>query len=92
MPRGRSQRVKSKPPRKSVKKRAIAETPYVELPETISDLDYSDRGAAPSSRLEELIASGLAQPAKHDIRDLPAPKSGPSLSAALAELRNEERY
>ena len=49
-----------------------------------------------ASRLDALLASGRARPARCSIADLPAParrKHGrPSLSAALAEMRDAERY
>ncbi len=46
----------------------------------------------PTSSLQSLFDSGLARPAKRSVVDLPMPAPGPSLSAALDELRNEERY
>ncbi len=49
-----------------------------------------------TGRLEALVASGRARPAKRSIADLPAParrKAGqPPLSAALAAMRDAERY
>jgi prevent-host-death family protein len=45
-----------------------------------------------SSTLPGLIDSGLARPPRRDIADLPAPESGPSLSEALAAMRDAERY
>ncbi len=48
--------------------------------------------AIPVSRLEELVTSGRARPARHDLADMPAPMTGPKLSEALAEMRAEERY
>lgn len=48
--------------------------------------------AIASSRLEELVASGQARPARGDIRDLPAPPEGPRLSEQLEAMRAEERY
>ena len=44
------------------------------------------------SRVDELVESGLASPARGDLADLPAPDSGPSLSAALEAMRSAERY
>ena len=44
------------------------------------------------SRVDELVESGLASPARGDLADLPAPGSGPSLSAALEATRSAERY
>lgn len=63
----------------------------------------TDRGRAvaqliplPASRLEALVAAGRARPPKRSLADLgPAPKrrrGEPSLSAVLAEMRDEERY
>jgi prevent-host-death family protein len=48
--------------------------------------------ALPERPLDRLVASGRARMPRRDIRDLPAPPSGSSLSTALAEMRNEERY
>jgi prevent-host-death family protein len=49
-----------------------------------------------SGRLNELLAAGRARPAKRSMSTLPAPsrrKPGrPSLSEALAEMRDAERY
>ena len=44
------------------------------------------------SRIEELIDSGLARPAKRPILDLPERKPGPSLSAEILRMRDEERF
>lgn len=63
----------------------------------------TDRGRAvaqliplPASRVESLVAAGRARPPKRSLADLgPAPKrrrGEPSLSAVLAEMRDEERY
>ena len=45
-----------------------------------------------SSRLEELLASGRARPARGDITDLPVPHHGPRLSEELEAMRAAERY
>jgi prevent-host-death family protein len=45
----------------------------------------------PSSRLRSLIDSGRALPRRREISELPAPRSGVDLSAALAEMRDAER-
>ena len=45
-----------------------------------------------SSRLEELVASGRARPARGDIAELPAPQDGPRLSRELEAMRAAERY
>ena len=44
------------------------------------------------SNLDALVEAGLARPSKRDIRDLPAPEPGPSLSEALADMRDDERW
>lgn len=46
----------------------------------------------PESRLDRLVELGRARPARRDIRDLPAPEVGPSLSAELEAMRSDERY
>lgn len=43
------------------------------------------------SRLEALIASGRARPARRSIADLEVPDSGRSLSAPLRAMRDDER-
>lgn len=48
--------------------------------------------AMPSSRIEELLESGRARPARRSITDLPDPADGPSLSAELEAMRDAERY
>ncbi len=48
--------------------------------------------AIPESRLEELISSGRARPPRRDLAEIPPPPAGPSLFAALAEMRDDERY
>ena len=42
--------------------------------------------------LQRLLASGRARPPRRDIRELPAPSPGPSLTAELAAMRDAERY
>ena len=46
----------------------------------------------PTSNLQLMIDSGRARPPRRDIGDLPAPETGPSLSAELALMRKVERY
>jgi len=46
----------------------------------------------PASRLAQLVAAGLARPAKHDLADLPSPAPGPDLSDVLAAQRDAEQY
>jgi prevent-host-death family protein len=62
-------------------------------------ITITDRGrpvaqltAIPSSRLQLLIASGHARPARRDIATLPAPEPGPNLTEELTTMRNAERY
>lgn len=62
-------------------------------------ITVTDRGrpvvemiAVPSSPLELLLASGRARRPRRNLRDLPAPEPGPSLSGELTARRNEERY
>jgi len=64
-----------------------------------STITITDRGRAvaqltaiPASRLQQLIASGKARPPRRDIRDLPAPETGPDLSKELAAMRGSEQY
>lgn len=59
----------------------------------------SDRGrpvaqlvAIPASSLDRLLAAGKARPPRRDIRDLPAPEPGPSLSDGLRLMRDSERH
>ena len=47
--------------------------------------------AIPASRLEGMLESGRARPARRSIADLPAPEDGPGLSAGLAAMRDDER-
>lgn len=44
------------------------------------------------SCLRELIETGRARPAQRRIEKLPLPEPGPSLTAALLTMRDEERY
>ena len=62
-------------------------------------ITITDRGrpvaqltAIPSSRLPQLIASGLARPARRPIGRLPAPEPGPNLTEELAAMRGTDRY
>lgn len=63
------------------------------------DIVITDRGrpvarmtALPTSRLQALIDAGLAREARGSLADLPPPEPGPDISAALAEMRDDERY
>ncbi len=62
-------------------------------------ITITDRGRAvaqltaiPSSRIQQLIATGHARPARREIATLPAPEPGPSLTEDLLATRNVERY
>lgn len=46
----------------------------------------------PASRLQQLVASGRARPARRRLQDLPAPAPGPHLGADLSVAREAERY
>lgn len=48
--------------------------------------------AIPTSRLEALLASGRARPARRPLSDLPAPAEGSGLSAELETMRIAERH
>lgn len=59
----------------------------------------TDRGRAvalliplPTSRLEALLASGQARPARRRVADLPAPSISGDLSSELSRMREDERY
>lgn len=45
----------------------------------------------PATRLQQLLESGRARPARRRIDTLQPPKPGPSLSAELAAMRADER-
>lgn len=45
----------------------------------------------PATRLQSLLDSGRARPARCRIDQLPTPKKGPALSAELAAMRADER-
>jgi len=81
---------------RALKQNASAVVAEAAAGETIT---ITDRGrpvarltAIPVSRLQELVDSGRARPAKRDILDLPAPDEGPALSEELAAMREAERY
>ena len=48
--------------------------------------------AIPSSTVERRLVAGSARAPRRDIRELPAPVHGPSLSEVLAAMRSDERY
>ena len=63
------------------------------------NVTITDRGrpvarmtAIPASRLEGMLESGRARPARRSIADLPAPEDGPDLSTELAAVRDDERW
>jgi prevent-host-death family protein len=47
--------------------------------------------AIPASALQRLVGAGRARPARRDVRDLPPPTAGPTLSGVLAGMRDAER-
>lgn len=48
--------------------------------------------AIPASPLRALVEAAEARPPRIALRDLPAPQVGPSVSAALASMRDDERF
>ena len=81
---------------RALKQNASAVVAGVVAGETVT---ITDRGrpvalmtAIPSSRLEGLLEAGRARPARRAVADLPAPEDGPSLSAVLVAMRDDERY
>lgn len=48
--------------------------------------------AIPASPLRALLRAGDARPPRIALRDLPAPRPGPDISAELARMRDDERY
>lgn len=62
-------------------------------------MTVTDRGRAVArltplrtSPLEQAVEAGVARPARLSMTALPAPVPGPSLSGALGEARDAERY
>jgi prevent-host-death family protein len=81
---------------RALKQNASAVVADASTGETVT---ITDRGRAvaqltaiPTSRLQQLIASGKARAPLVDIKALAAPKPGPNLSDELAEMRGDERY
>lgn len=81
---------------RALKQNASAVVASAAAGETVT---ITDRGrpvaqlsAIPSSRLDGLIASGRARPARRRISELQAPTGGPKLSDELAAMRAAERY
>jgi prevent-host-death family protein len=48
--------------------------------------------AIPSSPLQRLVSAGRARPARRSLGELEPPVPGPSISGALEEMRDAERY
>ena len=48
--------------------------------------------ALAASRVQQLVEAGRARPPRRSLSDLPAPTPGPDLTAALAEMRDDERW
>jgi prevent-host-death family protein len=81
---------------RALKQNASAVVAQVSAGESIT---ITDRGrpvalltAIPTSRVDQLIASGRARAARRDIAALDAPEPGPSLSHAVIATRDTERY
>lgn len=81
---------------RALKQNASAVVAQAAAGETVT---ITDRGRpvaqlipVPTSRLGELVESGRARPARRPLRELSPPKAGPSLSEALAGMREDERY
>ena len=81
---------------RALKQNASAVVADVAAGQTVT---ITDRGrpvarmtAIPASRLEGMLESGRARPARRSIADLPAPEDGADLSATLAAMRDAERY
>ena len=63
------------------------EQPILHLPGTVARMT-----ATSLSRLDELVSSGRARPARRDIAELPPPPEGPELSQELEAMRAGERF
>jgi len=81
---------------RALKQNASAVVAEAAAGETVT---ITDRGrpvaqltAIPASRLRSLIDSGRPRVRRSDITEIPAPDSGPALTAALSEMRDAERY
>ncbi|MEM7092028.1 MAG: type II toxin-antitoxin system prevent-host-death family antitoxin [Actinomycetota bacterium] len=81
---------------RALKQNASAVVAEAAAGETVT---ITDRGrpvarmtAIPASPLQAMIDEGTARPARRSLDDLPAPESGPSLSATLQAMRDEERW
>jgi prevent-host-death family protein len=81
---------------RALKQNASAVVATAAAGETVT---ITDRGrpvaqmtSIPASPFQRMLNSGRARPPRRDIRELPAPKPGPDLSAELAAIRDAERY
>ena len=81
---------------RALKQNASAVVAQAAAGETIT---ITDRGrpvvemmAIPSSPLKLLKISGRARPPRRNLRELPEPEPGPSLSSELGAMREAERY
>lgn len=81
---------------RALKQNASAVVAQVSAGESIT---ITDRGRPvalltpiPSSRVDQLIASGRARAARRDIAALDAPEPGPPLTHAVISTRDTERY
>lgn len=81
---------------RALKQNASAVVSRAAAGETVT---ITDRGrpvaqmiSLPVSPLQGMLDSGRARPLRRDIRELPAPKPGPDLTAELQAMRAAERY
>ena len=81
---------------RSLKQNASAVVAGVEAGEdvtiTLRGRPVARMTAIASSRLEDLVSSGRARPARRSIAELPEPQAGPRLSEELETMRAAERY
>jgi prevent-host-death family protein len=80
---------------RALKQNASAVVARAAAGETITVTDRGRRVAQisplPASRIDALLESGRARPAKRPLSSLSAPQPGPPLSAVLAVLRADKR-
>ena len=81
---------------RALKQNASAVVSEAAAGETVT---ITDRGrpvaqmtAIPTSRLQALIDAGRARTPRRQLADLDPPAAGPSLSAELRSMRDEQRY
>ncbi|MGC5166713.1 type II toxin-antitoxin system Phd/YefM family antitoxin [Luteimicrobium sp. DT211] len=81
---------------RALKQNASAVIAQVERGETVVVTDRGRRVAQivplRSSRLDELLASGEARPARSDLRDLGLPEVPGDLSSEVLAARDDDRY